>query len=77
MQTQQDAAVSLFCQQCNNNINSTLSNFWQSKAVPEKFTEHLSSEQQYCEQYFKNTVTLVDNKFLVSMALKVDNVNDT
>lgn len=70
VQSLQNAAVSLFCQECSSDIDSTITRFWQSEAVPELFTEH-TSEQQYCEQYYKDTVKIINNKFEVSMPLKI------
>lgn len=62
--------VGLLCQECNSDINETLSGFWQAESVPEVFVEH-TSEQKYCERYFVETIQLTDNKFIVSMPLKV------
>lgn len=78
VQSPSDAAVSLVCQECETDINSNIVKFWQSEAVPEIFTEH-TSEQQYCEQYFLDTVKLLDSKFEVSMPLKIPiyDVNNT
>lgn len=75
----QNTAVTLFCQECKSDISiSTINKFWQSEAVPEIFTEH-TSDQKYCEQHFKETVKLINNKFEVSLPLKIPiyDVNNT
>ncbi|XP_028026698.1 uncharacterized protein LOC114240381 [Bombyx mandarina] len=66
----QSSAVALFCQECETDISATIANFWQSEKVPEKFVEH-TSEQQYVEKHFTDTVKLENNQFEVSMPLKL------
>ncbi|XP_049868256.1 uncharacterized protein LOC126368368 isoform X1 [Pectinophora gossypiella] len=75
----QSTPVSLFCQECKTDLNSNVIQFWKSEAVPEIYPEHPTSEQKYCEEYFNETVQLVDNKFEVSMPLKIPiyDVNNT
>ncbi|KAL0829306.1 hypothetical protein ABMA28_004108 [Loxostege sticticalis] len=62
--------VSLFCNECNSNINDNLSAFWSTEKVPEIFPEQLP-EHDYCERLFKDTTVLENNKFTVSMPTKV------
>jgi hypothetical protein len=71
-------AVTLFCQDCQTNIHDTISEFWQTEKVPEVSAEH-TSEQQYCEQLFSETVKLEENKFTVTLPLKIPiyDVNNT
>ncbi|XP_062532954.1 uncharacterized protein LOC134201723 [Bombyx mori] len=66
----QSSAVALFCRECETDISDTIANFWQSEKEPEKFVEH-TSEQQYVEKHFTNTVKLENNQFEVSMPLKL------
>ncbi|KAL0850467.1 hypothetical protein ABMA28_012265 [Loxostege sticticalis] len=62
--------VSLFCNECNSNINDNLSAFWSTEKVPEIFPEQLP-EHDYCERLFKDTTVLENNKFTVTMPTKV------
>ncbi|KAI5651307.1 putative peptidase (DUF1758) domain-containing protein [Phthorimaea operculella] len=62
--------LALFCQTCNNDINDTIQGFWKAETVPEIFPEK-STEHEQAEQIFKETVKLENNKFQVSLPLKV------
>ncbi|KAI5643976.1 putative peptidase (DUF1758) domain-containing protein [Phthorimaea operculella] len=59
-------------------LNNVISQFWNTEKVPEIFGEQ-SSEQDLCEQIFKDTVKLQDNKFQVALPLKLplSEVNET
>lgn len=74
----QNDAVCLFCQECKSDVADNIIKFWQSEAAPEVFTEH-TSEQTHCEQHFQDTIKLSDNKFEVTMPLKIPiyDVNNT
>jgi hypothetical protein len=62
--------VSLFCRECDSTISEQLSAFWDTEKVPEIFPEKLP-EHEYCEKFFRDTTKLEDNKYEVSMPIKV------
>lgn len=62
--------VSLFCRECNDTISEQLSAFWETEKVPEIFPERLP-EHVYCENLFKETTKLENNKYQVMMPIKV------
>ncbi|KAI5640771.1 putative peptidase (DUF1758) domain-containing protein [Phthorimaea operculella] len=62
--------LALFCQTCSNDINDTIQDFWKAETVPEIFPEK-STEHEQAEQIFKETVKLENNKFQVSLPLKL------
>lgn len=62
--------VSLICQECDGNLNSCLKDFWKSELVPEIFPDKLP-EHKYCEKLFNETTELENNKFQVSLPIKV------
>ncbi|KAL0879304.1 hypothetical protein ABMA27_003083 [Loxostege sticticalis] len=70
--------VSLFCTNCDSDLDDTLTRFWQAESVPEVFKE-CSSEHNTCEEIFKEHVQLKDNKFEVALPLKLPltSVNET
>lgn len=69
--------VSLFCKTCESNISESLSKFWQADLVVEVYPEKLP-ELEHTEKHFKENVVLQNNKFQVTMPLKVplDQVNE-
>lgn len=70
--------VALKCITCDSDISDTLTNFWKTESVPETFNEK-SSEQELCEYIFTKNVQLKDNKFEVTLPLKLplSQINDT
>ncbi|KAJ0174459.1 hypothetical protein K1T71_009567 [Dendrolimus kikuchii] len=69
-QYMQKKIVNLMCKSCDYEINKNLENFWKIEAVPEVFQEgNVESEQ--CENFFRETVELTNNKFQVSLPLKI------
>lgn len=57
-----------------NNLDSIISQFWETDKVPEIFSEY-SSEQEVCEINFPNSLEIVDGKFQVALPPKHD-LND-
>ncbi|XP_073953501.1 uncharacterized protein [Choristoneura fumiferana] len=76
--SQQNNQITLFCRQCDSDINDTVSKFWKTESVPEIFPEK-SSEFDQSEQIFQESVILKDKKFQVALPLKVQlsQVNET
>lgn len=72
--------TSLFCLNCDDSLNDTLSKFWETEKVPEVFSEK-SSEHEACEKLFCSSVTLdtKNNKFQVVLPLKLplESINAT
>ncbi|XP_028175488.1 uncharacterized protein LOC114363843 isoform X2 [Ostrinia furnacalis] len=54
-----------------NDLEKTMSNFWECEKVPVLFTES-SSEQQLAEEIFLESVKLENNRFSVALPLKQD-----
>ncbi|XP_063617163.1 uncharacterized protein LOC134790325 [Cydia splendana] len=76
-QTSDKSKVTLLCTQCDSSLNDSLQNFWNVESIPETFCERMS-EHQMCEDTFKSTTVLENNKFQVDLPLKVplNEVND-
>ncbi|CAH2109317.1 unnamed protein product [Euphydryas editha] len=62
--------VSLFCYECNDSLSDSLNSFWTTEQVPEIFPEKFP-EHEYCEKLFNETTKLENNKFQVSLPIKV------
>lgn len=68
--TRTNNQVVLSCNKCNSSLSDDLKVFWKTEAVPEIFPEQLP-EHEYCETLFKDTTVLENNKFTVTMPIKV------
>ncbi|KAF2882046.1 hypothetical protein ILUMI_24125 [Ignelater luminosus] len=55
-------------------LTKLINKFWEVERVPEIFSER-SSEQQLCEETFRNSVRNIDNRFQVDLPLK-QNLSD-
>lgn len=66
--------VSLFCRTCESDISESISKFWKADQVHEIYPEKLP-EVEYTENHFKDNVELNDNKFQVTIPLKVPMVD--
>ncbi|KAI5635090.1 hypothetical protein NE865_12208 [Phthorimaea operculella] len=69
--------VSLLCINCDNDVNETIKKFWKAESIPEKFIAN-KSEQDLCEEIFRTTTTLENNKFQVDLPIKLplEEIND-
>ncbi|KAI5632979.1 pao retrotransposon peptidase domain-containing protein [Phthorimaea operculella] len=65
----QQHKVALLCTTCDSSISKTVKKFWQTEEVPQIFNEN-ATESELCEDIFKKSVQLKDQRFQVDLPLK-------